>query len=57
MPRPKKQSSTKRDRRMTIYLTQQEESSLKEIADNLNQDRTKCVIEALNEWINRRGGA
>lgn len=52
MARPRKEGRL-RDRRMTLYLTDVEEESLKEIAQAQNRPATQLVQEALTAWLER----
>ncbi|BAF60627.1 hypothetical DNA-binding protein [Pelotomaculum thermopropionicum SI] len=53
MPRPKKQPGEKRDRRLTVYLTEKEEDRLNMIAGHLGIDKAKFVVKAINNEIAR----
>lgn len=51
MSRPKKAESDKREQRLTLYLTQEEEEALEIVAGHLDTDKTKCVLRAISQWI------
>ncbi len=51
MARPKKQETEKRNKRITVYLTEQEETALNTIQTNLNYDKAEFMIEAMKEKI------
>lgn len=51
MARPKKDSSEKRDKRLTLYLTGAELDLLNTVASGLDTDKTKVVTKSLNRYI------
>ncbi len=52
MARPKKDTNEKRDKRLTIYLTQLEEDTLNTIQSILSIDKTKFIIKSMHNEIN-----
>ena len=53
MARPKKDASEKRDKRLTLYLTQAEEEQLNATTDRLKQDKTKFCLDAIREHLEK----
>ena len=53
MARPKKDASERRDKRLTLYLTQVEEDQLNSTTDRLKQDKTKFCLDAIREQLER----
>lgn len=53
MPRPKKMDEAKRERRLTVYLTDQEKEVLEAAAERHNKPMTQIVTEAVHEWLMR----
>lgn len=52
MARPKKAISEKRNKRLTIYLTEDEEAQLNGISKQLDIEKAKFVVKAINNEIN-----
>lgn len=55
MARPKKDIAEKRDRRLTLYLTQQEEDTLNAVVTKLKMDKTKFCVNAIMEDVKKYG--
>ena len=51
MARPKKAEDAKRDRRLTFYMTDEEETRLNTVAAHMGLDKTKVIAKALDRWI------
>lgn len=51
MARPKKDATEKRDKRLTIYLTEGEERRLNAVSEHLLTDKAKLVVLAVNREI------
>ncbi len=51
--RPKKAASEKRDKRLTLYLTEAESEKLDIIADTTDTDKTKIIQKAINGYVNQ----
>lgn len=51
MARPKKAGDEKRDRRLTFYMTEEEEIRLNAVAAYMGLDKTKVIAKALDRWI------
>lgn len=52
MPRPKK-DGLKRDKRLTVYLTETEYDTVHAVAEHDNRAMTDAVIGALRDWLGR----
>lgn len=53
MARPKKDAAERRDRRLTLYLTQAEEEQLNTTTERLKQDKTKFCLDAIREHLEK----
>ena len=53
MARPKKKSADKRDRRITLYMTEAEERAIKDVSDAQNRPMTQIVQEAIRSYLDR----
>lgn len=53
MARPKKDPKDKKDRRLTHYMTEGQETRLDLVASFLKEDKTEFVQKAIDERINR----
>lgn len=53
MARPQKAMSERRNKRLMIYLTGDEEAKLNGISKQLDTDKAKFVVKAINNEINR----
>lgn len=53
MARPKKSAEEKRDKRLTLYLTQAEEEQLNGTVERLKQDKTKFCLDAIREHLEK----
>lgn len=53
MARPKKDAAEKRDKRLTVYLTEEERDTLYATAERENRAVTQVVITAVKDWIHR----
>lgn len=53
MPRPKKSDEAKKDNRLTVYLTDQEQSALKDASEVQNRPMTQIVTTAVHDWLMR----
>ena len=51
MARPNKPADSKRSKRLTVYFTPQEEERLTMVAELLQTDRTKFIIQAIDKAI------
>lgn len=51
MARPRKNVEDKRDKRLTFYMTTEEEERLSIIAEHLGMEKTRVVAKALDKWI------
>lgn len=50
MGRPRKEDKDKRDKRLTYYMTEEEEKTLIEVAKKIDKDKTKVVAQALERF-------
>lgn len=53
MPRPKKDAQERRDQRLTVYLSEQEQTALRDIADQQQRSMTQVMTDALRDWLMR----
>lgn len=53
MARPKKDPKEKKDKRLTHYMTEDQEKRLELVSDFLNEDKTQFVEKAIEERIIR----
>ena len=53
MARPKKNPETKRDKRLTLYLTGGEEEQLNLLAESTGINKTKIIARALQDYVKR----
>ena len=53
MPRPKKQADTKKDNRLTVYLTDTEAEALRAVSERDERPMTQIVTSAVREWLLR----
>jgi len=51
--RPKKETDDKRDQRLTVYLSEQEQTSLRDVSEQQQRSMTQIVSEALRDWLLR----
>ena len=53
MPRPRKDDSDRRDNRLTVYLSDDEQNALRDVSETEERSMTQVVTEALRDWILR----
>ena len=53
MPRPKKSEAERRDHRVTIYLSDDEQNALRDVSETEDRSMTQIVTEALRDWLLR----
>ena len=53
MPRPKKAQDEKKDRRLTVYLSESEQDALRDVSDQQQRSMTQIVTDALRDWLLR----
>ncbi len=51
MARPRKNEEDKKDKRLTFYMTEEEQQRLNVLADHLGLEKTRIVAKALDTWI------
>lgn len=51
MARPKKSEEEKKDKRLTFYMTEEEETRLNSVATHLDLEKTKIVAKALTQFL------
>ena len=53
MPRPKKSEAERRDHRVTIYLSDDEQNALRDVSEAEERSMTQVVTAALRDWLLR----
>lgn len=51
MARPKKPKSEKKDKRLTVYFTEEESQALSHLIQHLNLDKAKIITKALEQYV------
>ncbi len=51
MARPKKPISEKKEKRLTVYFTEEKNQALSHLSQHLNLDKTKVLTQALEQYV------